>query len=229
MWLLGGLAALAVLVLLARGFAGADPRALAKGLRWMAIGGLGLGALYLSLTGRAGLAAAVASGLVLPLLRKPWFFGTGASTASPGQLSEVATPFLKMTLDHDSGLIEGEVLQGRFAGRRLADLTLGEALALMGELRSADAEGERLCAAFLDRAHPDWRSAETAETAGRAAEPGGMTREEAYRVLGLEPGADDAAVREAHRRLMRNVHPDAGGSDYLAAKINQAKDLLLGN
>jgi DnaJ homolog subfamily C member 19 len=54
-----------------------------------------------------------------------------------------------------------------------------------------------------------------------------MTREEAYQVLGLEPGANEAAIRAAHHRLMRAAHPDSGGSDWLAARINQARDVLL--
>ncbi|HEY4136402.1 MAG TPA: DnaJ domain-containing protein [Alphaproteobacteria bacterium] len=58
--------------------------------------------------------------------------------------------------------------------------------------------------------------------------PGGMSRADAYAVLGLTPGADEAAIREAHRRLMARVHPDKGGSDYLAAQINRARDVLLG-
>ncbi|WP_428483858.1 hypothetical protein [Rhodopila sp.] len=57
---------------------------------------------------------------------------------------------------------------------------------------------------------------------------GPMTREEAYEVLGLRPGASAASIREAHIRLMRAAHPDVGGSDWIAARINQARDILLG-
>ena len=57
---------------------------------------------------------------------------------------------------------------------------------------------------------------------------GAMTRDEAYQVLGLRPGASEADIRAAHHRLMRTAHPDAGGSDWLAARVNQARDVLLG-
>ena len=55
-----------------------------------------------------------------------------------------------------------------------------------------------------------------------------MSRQEAYDVLGLRPGASASDIRDAHRRLMRGAHPDAGGSDWLASRVNQARDILLG-
>jgi len=98
--------------------------------------------------------------------------------------------------------------------------------------RADDEEGARLVEAYLDRAHPDWR--EAMRDGGEGAGPGGaprgaaeMTTEEAYAILGLAAGADEAAIRAAHHRLMMQVHPDHGGSDYLASQINRARDVLL--
>jgi curved DNA-binding protein CbpA len=54
-----------------------------------------------------------------------------------------------------------------------------------------------------------------------------MTQEEAYQILGLEPGADADAVARAHRTLMKKLHPDQGGTNYLAARVNEAKDTIL--
>ena len=81
---------------------------------------------------------------------------------------------------------------------------------------------------YLDRLHPDWRDE---MGAGQSAPPRGggedMTAAEAYEILGLKPGADEAAIRAAHHRLMVQFHPDHGGTDYLATKINRARDVLL--
>jgi DnaJ family protein C protein 19 len=77
-----------------------------------------------------------------------------------------------------------------------------------------------------------WQAARGRRIGGLGARPhprsATMSREEAYEVLGLHPGASETDIREAHRRLMRGAHPDAGGSDWLAARINQARDILLG-
>jgi hypothetical protein len=152
-----------------------------------------------------------------------------------GQKSDIATAYLRMTLDHDTGTLDGVVVQGGFRGRRLGELSPEDLMALLAEIRINDTEGATLLEAYLDRVHSGWRSFAGAEHAAGAGERAGstpsaaMTREEAFRILGLAPGADDKAIREAHRRLMLKLHPDQGGSTYLAAKINQAKDLLLGD
>ena len=150
---------------------------------------------------------------------------------SQGQTSAVRTKMLAMELDHDSGNMDGEVLAGEFSGRRLSDLSLDELVELMGECSSAKDQSLALLEAYLDRAHPDWREGAGATGEGASA-PGSssakMTVGEAYEILGLEPGAGEDEIIAAHRRMMKQYHPDQGGSDYLAARINQAKDLLLG-
>jgi hypothetical protein len=146
-----------------------------------------------------------------------------------GQRSDVETAWLRMALDHDTGAMDGTVLQGRWKGQRLSEMSVDSLLELLAECRVTDPDGAQLIEAYLERARPDWReTAGASRTRPDSSASGAMTRDEAYRILGLEPGADEAAIREAHRRLMMKMHPDTGGSDYLAAKINQAKDLLLG-
>jgi hypothetical protein len=148
-----------------------------------------------------------------------------------GQTSTVATAFLRMTLDHDTGSMEGTILRGRFAGMRLDELGAADLLALLRECRAEDEEGARLLEAYLERIHPQWREELAGERAGGGAgarsTSGDMSVDEAYAILGLSAGADAEAIKEAHRRLMVKLHPDHGGSDYLATKINRARDVLL--
>jgi DnaJ-domain-containing protein 1 len=134
-----------------------------------------------------------------------------------------------MSLDHDSGTMTGTVLRGQFAGMRLEELGRADLLALLRECRAADEESARLIEAYLDRADPDWHEDFAGARSEYRAAPGGpdVTVEEAYAILGLAPGADAAAIRAAHRRLMKQLHPDHGGTDYLATKINRARDVLL--
>ena len=142
---------------------------------------------------------------------------------SPGQSSDVRTRYLHMSLDHDSGELGARVLEGRFRGRRLDDLPLDALLELLAECQREDAESCPLLETYLDRVHgPEWRRGEKAPES-----TAGMSRSEAYEILGLSPGASPEEVVNAHRRLMQKVHPDRGGSDYLAAKLNEAKELLL--
>lgn len=150
----------------------------------------------------------------------------------PPRSSEVESECIRMRLDHDSGTMSGIVRRGVFAGRRLEELTRAELLALWRQCRVEDAPGANLLEAYLDRAMPDWRvegqrSSAGGSTSGARA-PDAMTRAEAYEVLGLSWGASQAEIREAHRRLMMKLHPDQGGTTYLAAKLNRAREVLLG-
>jgi DnaJ-domain-containing protein 1 len=134
-----------------------------------------------------------------------------------------------MRLDHASGVMSGRVLDGPFKGRELADLSLDELLRMLELYREADAQSAAVLEAYLDRERDaDWRAQDTGPRAGASPAKGErLTKAEAWSILGLEPGADAEAIRTAHRRLMQRLHPDRGGSDYLAAQINAAKRLLL--
>jgi hypothetical protein len=146
-----------------------------------------------------------------------------------GTSSGVETAMLRMTLDHDTGIMSGEVLAGTFKGARLHELTLAQLAALLEECRAADAQSAAVLEAYLERVHgTEWRRQAGGSAPGARAD-GRMSREEAYEVLGLAPGAETQAIVDAHRRLMQKLHPDRGGSTYLAAKLNQAKDVLLGS
>lgn len=154
----------------------------------------------------------------------PW-----ARPKSPGQNSRVATSMLAMELDHDSGAMAGEVLAGTFKGRRLATLSLDETRRLHAECARAQDQSRQLLEAWIERTHPEWREQWGGERGSPTSErPGVMGKAEALAVLGLKAGATPDDIRAAHRRLMKAAHPDLGGSDYLAAKINAAKETLLG-
>lgn len=149
--------------------------------------------------------------------------GIGGASPSPGQRSEARTEWLAMTLDHDTGAMEGAVLTGSFAGRNLADLSAEEVQMLAAEIAAAGDESSlSLLDAWLDR------QGKAREQRGEPppGTSGPMTEADALRILGLEPGASLEDIRAAHRRLIKRVHPDLGGSGALAAMINAAKERL---
>ena len=237
-YLILGISLLIGFMFLTRWFVATEPRRVATVARWTAlviavvIGGL------LIWAGREALAAFLLP-LLLPVLlryRTLWNRIKAAGGPAAGQTSQVETRFLRMTLDHDSGVMTGVVREGHFRGRRLEELDRNEFVELWRECRAEDAQSAAVLEAYMDRTQgEDWRQAAGAGAgAGTGAGTGprsaatGMTRQEAYEILGLEANASKKEIHEAHRRLMRQVHPDHGGSNYLAAKINQAKDLLLG-
>lgn len=228
------------------------PQQVARSLRKGALyGGIGL-VILAAVTGKlnpvfAALAAAVpvviravnlvrllpAVQQVLRMLGVSGIPGTatgGPGAAGGGRTSSIRTRFLEMTLEHESGHMDGTVLEGAYQGSRLSDLDMEALVSLLGECRAADPRSAAVLEAYLDRTHGDeWREGQTGGARQGAPADVTMTRDEAFAVLGLAPGADAEAIRDAHRRLMQKLHPDRGGSDYLAAKINEAKRMLLGD
>ena len=157
-----------------------------------------------------------------------WYARQGRS---PAGTSEVRTEWLVMRLDHESDAMDGDILRGMFEGRTLESLSNGELSSFAGEVaHDADRKTIELVEAYLDRRTPGWRDGTDGdEASGLGGTPGSgpMGEKEAYEVLGLAPGASEAEIREAHRRLMKRAHPDAGGSAGSAARLNEAKDILL--
>jgi DnaJ domain len=238
-YLLIGILVLIGLVLLARRFVNTNPAHLAQGVRAFAAAFSALASTGLLFAGRFGLALITIGATIMAiraLRRAPagGFSGYGGGGGSAGRphSSEVVTDTLRMQLDHTTGDLDGDVLQGRFAGRSLASLGLTELLDLIAECQRDDPRSVALIETYLDRRQPDWRDHAAGGTQGHeqtaaAGATGTMDEATAWSVLGLAPGASAAEIKAAHRRLMTKLHPDHGGSGYLAAQLNQAKDLLL--
>jgi hypothetical protein len=230
-FLLLGLVALLLLLLAMRRFTFANATVVARQLR-VGVGVAALaGAALLVVRGMVGYAmslAAFGSWLIWGAGAVPWG-GSGRTQRSPGQTSRVTTDYLEVELEHDTGEIRGRVLKGAYAGRDLEALTPIETARLWQDCRFADPQSAQILEAYLDRVHPSWRD-DLARAEGEP--PSGsrerMTRAQALQVLGLAEGATEAEIRRAHRELMLRMHPDRGGSTYLAATINEAKDVLLG-
>jgi hypothetical protein len=225
-----GLVVLALLLWALHAFTKVKPQTAAVVLKT----GGGLGALAVAglLGARGRLDIAIPLGLTgLGLLGwLPWSIpGLGARIRkSAGQVSRVRSAFVEMELEHDTGTMRGRILAGRHEGAALDALDVAT---LAGFLPDIDEESRSLLMAYLDRREPLWReNAQADATAGssrRGWSTGKMTEEEAYQILGVQPGASAKDIGLAHRSLMKKLHPDQGGSTYLAARVNEAKDVLL--
>jgi hypothetical protein len=236
--LIAGVVAVFLLYSLLQMFRAANPAVLARGIR---IGGGIVSLAVAAFIGiRGELAVAIPLGIFgagllgwSPLGASRFgnigaMFGSG-SARSAGQTSTVRSQFLDMTLDHDSGGLSGRVVAGPNAGHSLDEFELPQLAAMM---TGFDAESVALLESYLDRRFPAWRQNAQGNAAGGqggAAAAGKMTQEEAYQILGLQPGAGRDEIGRAHRNLMKKLHPDQGGSTYLAARVNEAKDTLLRN
>lgn len=228
------LGALAAVWLFLDWFKRAKPAAAARGVKQLGLLLLVAVGLWLVLTGKLAGLLAVAAGASPWIMRAIRLHGLWrmlhgfgirmkGGQASAGGASAVAARFVRMDLDHDSGRLDGQVLDGSLRGRALSSLSRAEAELLWREA-AADPDSARLLEAWLDRAWPDWRE--------QAPPPpgtprSGMSVEEARDILGVGPHASADDIRAAHRRLMLANHPDHGGSTWIASRINQARDLLL--
>lgn len=230
-----GVALLFGLLLLAKWFAEAEPRHVLKALAW-SLGILGVMAgLALLWAGRYQLAWIALPALFALATR--WRDIKNAIKSARGprqdQTSTVETRFLRMTLEHDTGVMSGVVLAGSYAGAHLEDLELDDLIALWREARAEDAQSAAVLEAYLDKLHGEaWREAVAGGggTGQAGAAPGGgpMDEDEALEILGLSKGASREEVRRAYRELMQKLHPDHGGSNWFAAKLNEAKRVLIG-
>lgn len=241
--LIAGAAAVVAVYFLLKWYSDASVKQIKTSAKWIGAGILILGVGLLAVTGRLGAAMALLGALfawawrVFHMVNAARQFtgmfrsfgfgqGFGAGQGASGA-SQVTSAFLSMSLDLSSGAMDGMVTAGRFRGFRLSQMARDDLFALLTEV-AGDTDSARLLEAYLDRSHPDWReSAGPGPDAPPPAAASAMTRDEALRVLGLKEGAGEAEIKAAYRKLMAQLHPDRGGSDYLAAKVNQAKDILL--
>ena len=145
------------------------------------------------------------------------------------QTSNVRSAYLEMTLDHETGTIDGQILTGEREGEFLSNLALHDLLMFYAEVET-DEESVKLFETFLDSRHPDWRDQEDVGSArGDETSPFSrqLSRDEAYQLLGLESGCSEEDIRRAYHRIIKRVHPDRGGSAALTAQITAARDRLL--
>lgn len=231
--LLGFFALVLTLVAL-KAYTKASPAALAQiirrggGFALMALGGL------LLLRGRLDLGLALGGfGFWLMGFSVPG--GLRNAGAGGAGVSRVRSAMIEMELDHSTGAISGVILAGKDEGKRLSSLARPALLELYAICQRDDPDGARLLEAYLDRRFPGWRAAGDAnQDAGgfgageaRARRAGTISEDEAYEILGLKKGAAADEIARAHRDLMKKFHPDLGGTTALAARVNEAKDVLM--
>jgi DnaJ domain len=228
-YLIFGFAALVLGLFVMRAFARANPAIAARRLTVGSGVVLLLAAGALALRGLEAVAvpmAMLASWLLWGSTSGPW--GAGRASKTPGQTSRIATDHLEMELDHDTGEMRGRVLKGLFRDRDIESLSPADMALLWQDCRNTDPRSAQLIEAYLDRIHLSWREDMARGESDMSRGPDGrMTVKEAFEILGLKASASEEEIRRAHRDLMLKLHPDRGGSTYLAAKINEAKDVAL--
>jgi hypothetical protein len=217
-----------------KAFARANPALLARRLRRAG----GFAALFgaLAMLTRGQIYFAIGLGTIAASLLgafSQWQSGGAFRNAGQkGGVSRVRSAMIEMELDHETGSMQGVVLAGKHEGMKLDDLTRAQCDQLYRACLADDQDGARLLEAYMDRRFAGWRQAgngdrDAGSRHARRRQPGAMTEDEAYEVLGLQKGATSEEVARAHRTLMKKFHPDHGGSTDLAARVNEAKDVLM--
>ncbi len=234
MMLLLGIALAALLWWLAKGYARSDKAAVTQALK--VVGGLAA----LGLAAVLGAKGRIDMALLLGGFGA-WALGWGALNLPgpwrriipggiPPRSSRIRSAMIEMEIDHATGRMEGAVLAGTLAGRRLSSLDHSALRRLHDECSALDSEGLALLEAYLDRRFARWREDAQGDRDTRTrvhAHAGVMSKDEAYQILGLQPGAGLDEIQKAYRTLMKKLHPDQGGTAYLAARVNQARETLL--
>ncbi len=217
-----GLALAVGLFLLARGFRANPSQAWQSLVAVLGAVAAAIGVFFF-VTGRPAFSViAILAALVLLIL---WLTARSAVPSKP-RVSDVTTRLLRLRLDHATGTVSGDILDGPLVGRRIETLRVEDLFDLYRYCLKEDEESARLVEAYLDRTAPRWRERFASEAGATARAP--MSSAEALTTLGLGPNATADEIRAAHRRLMQQHHPDRGGDAETAARINRARDILLG-
>ncbi len=216
-----GLALLGLGLWAANAFVRANPGRMAQRLVWSAM--------VLAVVAGVGLIAIGKGVIGFPLLALGASLFSRHKSHGGSRTSRLTSPVLEIDVDHGTGAMTGRVIAGRYAGRDLAGLSETELSSLRADI-SGDALSRSLLEEYLHRRSSGGRHHRQGDAQpGRrgTAGDGPMGPDEAYQILGLQPNAGPEEIRRAHRALMKKLHPDQGGSTYLASRVNQAKDILL--
>jgi hypothetical protein len=204
-----------------------------KSLRWkMGLSVVAIALILLAATGRIHWIAALI-GAAIPLVRRvlPLFInlfplfkrGLGAKTQNSNQdtKTHAQTQLLKMSINPHNNQLQGEVINGPYVGSQLDQLSQQQLTQLLSYCHQQEKDSARVLISYLNqRFGYEWQKSSSTSTHS-------IDENSAYAILGLKKGASRDEIIQAHRRIIQKVHPDRGGSDYLAAQINQAKDLLI--
>lgn len=233
-----GIVVMIGLVMVMNWFVSANPKTVIKSLKWWLLGLVGVIILFFFISGRFAWAFWALPALLPWIMRARMFARTAKNfsrmsggSSQTGEASSVKSKYLDMELDHDSGDMTGYVREGLHAAQQLSSLSVDQLTALYETYQSDDIESARLLAAYLDRTYPDWRDDvephDYQEEQRTSSSNSQIDRPEALRILGLEDPVEQAEIKAAYHRLIGSLHPDRGGSAYLTAKINEARDFLL--